>query len=283
MKKGFLLAYMVLSLVACQESGKKQTDWEKLNLKGKVKSVKEWKHKAEIKFGKLEEMEEKGIFLQELVFSKKGYIEYAYFPKEEKQYKYQEGNKLEEIRVYDTDEVLQERTIYKYDAQGNRVDEIDYTPKGEVNKRVTYLYDEQGKEIEKAFYNQDNELTGKQIYLYDKNDNLTETELYNAKGTSVERKTIYQDGNPIKEIYYLNLFVSQALRTTYYKYNDRGDLIKKSVELTNNDPVAPQSSYEYKYDKHGNWINKIEHTKIFMSGYDLGGYEIIKREITYYE
>jgi len=55
---------------------------------------------------------------------------------------------------------------YKYDSQGNLIEELELNAKGEQKERFEYKY-ENGLKTEKLFYDNKNRLTKKKIFKYE--------------------------------------------------------------------------------------------------------------------
>lgn len=201
MKKIVTLLAISLALFSC--TGKKN-DLQRMNLKGKVKSVRQIPYRAVEKFGEVQ----------------KGAVE----PFGDNMFWLfnEQGNKIEENR-YKSDGSLNWKSTYKYDDKGNQIEENSYKSNGSLDSKSTYKYDAKGNEIEKNVYNSDGSLDWKHTYKYD------------AKGNEIEENWYNSDGS------------------LSWKY-----------------------TYKYTYDKHGNWIEKIEYNE------DNKPFRVTEREIEYY-
>jgi YD repeat-containing protein len=88
-------------------------------------------------------------------------------PSLEKEEFYNFRGDLVEVKDYtDNGKTLSGWTKYKYDSQGNLIDEQDLTAKGELKERFEYRY-EDGLKTEKLFYDNKNRLTKKKIFKYE--------------------------------------------------------------------------------------------------------------------
>jgi hypothetical protein len=58
-------------------------------------------------------------------------------------------------------------TKYKYDGQGNLIEEQELTPKGDLKERYEYKYDENGLKTEKLYYDNKNRLYKKKLFKYE--------------------------------------------------------------------------------------------------------------------
>jgi YD repeat-containing protein len=74
---------------------------------------------------------------------------------------------LVEVKTYsDNGKTLNDWTKYKYDSQGNLIEETELNSKGEQKERFEYKY-ENGLKTEKLFYDNKNRLTKKKIFKYE--------------------------------------------------------------------------------------------------------------------
>jgi YD repeat-containing protein len=88
-------------------------------------------------------------------------------PSLEKEEFYNFRGDLVEVKDYtDNGKTLSGWTKYKYDSQGNLIDEQELTSKGEQKERFEYKY-EDGLKTEKLFYDPKNRLTKKKIFKYE--------------------------------------------------------------------------------------------------------------------
>jgi hypothetical protein len=74
---------------------------------------------------------------------------------------------LIEVKDYTDDgKTLSNWTKYKYDSQGELIEEQELNPKGDQKSRLEYKY-ENGLKTEKLFYDNKNRLTKKKIFKYE--------------------------------------------------------------------------------------------------------------------
>jgi len=161
-------------------------------------------------------------------------------------YKYDEKRNMIEWNYYrSSEDSLTDRKTYKYDDNGNQI-EYNYTSflDSSFNKREVTKYDEKGNIIENITYNRDGNLVSTSVFIYNNKGNLIETKLYSSNGGLDQRKT--------------------------YHYDKVGNLVSW-ISFDGFD----KRKCEYKFDKKGNWIKKIE----FENGKLLS---ITEREIEYY-
>ena len=95
-----------------------------------------------------------------------------------------DGNKIEESR-YDSDGELEWKSKYTYDEKGNKIEEIRYNSDKYLLKHK-YIYDEKGNLLGINLYDSDGEFLSKSKYTYDKKDNIIEERLYNVNNVLEE-------------------------------------------------------------------------------------------------
>ncbi len=121
---------------------------------------------------------------------------------------------------YDDQQLLQAKIFISCDSKGNYLKKVLYDSQGVMlsSYRFKYVFNVKGQVLKKE--------------MFDGNGKLVETVVkkYNSDGIVIEQKSTDKSG-------------TQELR-----YNDKGDLI----EMKNAN--GSMSTYKYKYDEYGNWI-----------------------------
>ena len=183
-----LLVLLLIPLVFACSSDNKKNDLDQLNLKGKVKSLKETTYSAVEKFGEPVRdvflthnkhfFDEVGFYKKSEVFSESGRLKYNW------KYNYDDGILIESIG-YDNGVPLR-KIKYKFDGYGNNIEENVYEIGGELMARVKYEYDKAGKIIESNIYKEDeykeDESIEKLKFKYDNDGNVIEESGYNEDG-----------------------------------------------------------------------------------------------------
>ncbi|WP_120488692.1 hypothetical protein [Bergeyella cardium] len=236
MKKILTIILAMFCLASCKN---KKNDLTEMNLKGKVKSIRETRYKAVEKFG--EAVKVKGDIsdsdIEELLFNEKGNIieknRFFYGLYWKYTYKYDEkGNKIEG-NYFNKDGSLCWKYTYKYDEKGNQIEENWFNPDGSLDKKYTYKYDEKGNQVEENNFNKDGSLEDKFTYKYDEKGNQIETNWFNEDG-SLERKFTY-------------------------KYDEKGNLIETNW-FNEDGSLERKFTYRYTYyDQKDNWTQRIEY------------------------
>ena len=124
------------------------------------------------------------------------------------------------------------KSTYKYDEKGNEIECNSYDSDGSLRTKSTYNYDEKGNMIEDKWnsYDSDSSFT-KATYKYDE------------KGKRIECNSYDSDG-------------SLSLKATF-NYDEKGNIIEINA-YDSDGSLFSKSTYKYKFDKTGNWIEKVE-------------------------
>lgn len=261
-----IISGLITILVLSSSSDKAKTIWERDGLKGKVKEIRTYS---------ADESSDKDT---------KGRLK--------KITKYDRNGTSEETCYYDSIGNLDSKWIYKYDENGNCIENYSYEYKnpskkdqndsdftnideegrhykGGLVKKRTPTYDANGRIVEWTIY----EHTDKRLK---KKHLKKETIKYDNQGNVVERKSNGKLGNrhTFKYDDHGNMIEKSfesggKLRRLYiYEFDHKGNLtIEKEYIYFQKD--KEESEKFYKYDKKG---NKIQSKKFFSSG----GYPLIK-------
>ncbi len=203
------------------------------------------------------------------------------------------------VNHYSVMSILKSDYEYNYEYKGGKIDRyisktIDAKSKKISSERITdYVY-KSGKLTETQYrgvdpttikyeYNKDNQLIkeskvglgGKMIYEkeyeYTAVNNYSVTSYYYSKGIKSEKGDVYkyENGRLVATIF--NSYGAPSKST--FSYNDNGDKISYYYK------GKLKTEYIYKYDKHNNWIVKIDKTfDTYKKDYS---YTYTFREITY--
>jgi hypothetical protein len=255
-------------------------DLEKYRLKGKVKSVMEYKYTL----GEKEDSATKGkiIYQKYMMFDALGY--------ETQSSLFENGN-----------EFL--TSVYTFGADNKQIEMNEYKQGGILNLTVTYKYDKKGFRSEADYNWAENrnigEITDNTDYYYEiiQNDIFTRVmykneyrgycteEIYLKADSSISFKIVAQydfRGNKLQSAYY---HASGKLSwMTKYKYDKNDNLLESRVFKSNR--VAVLSKFRYKFDGVGNWVIRNEdrtvEVNILTSGLKREN-TITERVIEYYQ
>ena len=240
MKRSLLLtALAVLFLaVSCSDSGTNQTEkkaperkgWIGGPLYGDVESVTITRYRLSDKFGEV-------VKCIDTDYSKEVY-------------KFNSNGDVEEHSRYNAiSRALEEKSLCKYDSQGNRIEEAGYNNYGSLSWKHLYKYDSQGNKIEEARYNSDGSLSWKHLYKYDSQGNMIELADYDSDGSLSSK--------------YLSKYDSQGNRIEWARYEGDGSLIGKHLS---------------KYDSQGNRIEEVEYEGEIMKPISMEERTIVYRK-----
>jgi YD repeat-containing protein len=155
----------------------------------------------------------------------------------------------------------EQKTIYKYDENGNNVEMTSYTPDGSLLSKTLSQFDAKGRLISASGYDGEGKLGVEIINRYDEGGNLYETETLNQDYLRIERYD--EQGNQIERI---NYKPSGSVDTTEtFRYDDQGNLIER-IEQSFSTNAYSRETYVIEYDSYGNWIKKVRHTEVERFG-----------------
>lgn len=282
---------MILTFGSCS-SEKKENDWTKEKLNGKVKSLTEYSYAAIQNNGKIEKgpreneamsdfqnkYGEHGNIIERNEYKPDGSLLGSY------SYKFGSNNKIisgTEMRYYDGK--ITSKNLPKYE-DGNRVSGSIYTADGKIDRKYTSKNDKEGNRTELEFYDAKDSLVSRGTYKYDKDGNGIESKLYNPDGSEHSKVTFKydKDGNEIEAIYtskdgnfdyhYISKYDKDGnklerkiydlegnLKYRYtYQYDKYGNVTERSA-FNQEGKLKNKLANSYEYDQEGNWIKAIKY------------------------
>lgn len=289
--KLLVICVMFCSFYSCIDT--KRSDLEKMNLKGKVKSICDVVYDGKFMFGKINNGTKLGI-TKEFVFNSV-------------------GNKIiEKSSVLGTG--LFRKDIFNYDSVGNKISMKILNSKGILYSTYTYKNNLSGKEIECNKLDSSGRWVARYIPKYDKDGNLYKYIRYKADGSYVN-EYIYKYDSDLNEIEWNctgegSWNNNKFIKYTYYNperiitslafveninfsFMDEPIVIEsdsynycKAVINSNPDRLAYYFKHgtEYarkyffkdiEYDEHHNWIRKVVY-------FENNCIAVINRDIKYY-
>lgn len=223
-------------------------------------------------------------------------IEYNFFDatvslKSRGTYEYDAKGNVVEENHYDSTGILDSKYNYQYDERGNEIMARSYNSELQLKKKKTNKYDEKGNLIEtiENSYESDGSLSYIRRKQYVEDGNLIETDKSYSEGYLViESKRICdaygrQIEFHLKDYDLLGILVREA--TDWSSYDEKGNLLEHKKEeiwhidrtfiVEKDDTGKPivrtekkylsegknyysKRSYQYSYDKYGNWTRRIE-------------------------
>lgn len=180
-----------------------ENDLSKLNLLGRITSIKEFSYNAAEKDGEIVKVKRSGHYDGESVhysFNRRGSLT------EKKEYSSFSGEVIYlTINSYDENgnlikkENLQSKYTYSYDNKNNKIEEIFYHPKDELNKRETFQYNSSNNLIKRNWYKSDGTLYNEQIFTYNNQENKKEMKFYSKGELSFSETFKYDNDENIIE------------------------------------------------------------------------------------
>ncbi|AZQ57282.1 hypothetical protein EJ994_00095 [Maribacter sp. MJ134] len=161
---------------------------------------------------------------------------------------YDSNNNLIEVKTYNSQNKLTNIQSNKYDEDGNNIEMLLKKPESENGWKYVYKYNFDNKKIEQLRYKPDGSLKDKRTYSYDEDGNENLQVKFNPDGSFTK-------------------FVSE--------YDEMDNMIVQNW-FNEQDEQKHQTSFEYVYDKNGNWTSKRR-----SSNGELG--MVWERLIEYYE
>lgn len=284
----------------------KNNDLFDLQLRGKVKSIHETVYSAVKKFGTVSKGDktyddESDNIESAMQFNENGNIlnvrklDFDGNLSHEEKYEYNENGIKIRYVWNNLEDDYKEEIIYKLNQDDEIFESIFSSDYG--NDKTSYLYDDNGNKIEELKYDSSGKLIYKRLFEYNKSGSLIEEKRFNEENLSGIYK--YNDSGKVIEESWIDY--AGEITKCIYKYDKRGNntkiicsdsdgkIVDKVMNKYNqmNDKVRSEitdevsnryysSSWEYNYDIHGNWTEKIVHIYKKPTFF-------IERKIKYYE
>lgn len=288
MRRGILLLGILLFFalnVGYGQAGipeKPQNKLEDYQLRGKVKTYKLTPYHVIDSFGIIKKVRKPDFWKGDVLstFNDKGYkVESDVYNKLGKLqnkiiYKYDNKNKRLSRNVYGEKGYIRNKYVYVYNEQGHKIAYQCYSPNGEVVESWFYNNDERGREIE-AIYQVPKRSAEMRRYLYkyDKLGNVEELSQYSKDDTpEVTWRYSYDKKGMITELYTYK--EDKLLKKRVTRYDVYGNPLKMK-EYDGDGRFIEETNYEYEFDSHGNWVQRIDYVNSFPR-------IMYEREITYY-
>ncbi|TMI95273.1 MAG: hypothetical protein E6H08_06515 [Bacteroidetes bacterium] len=194
------------------------------------------------------------------------------------------------------------KNVFKYDANGNRLELSNYNADGKMNSTIRSTYDVSGKLIKEEtllgngtvdmvstiktdangnkIEQQDVRPTGniifnyKYIYKYDEKGQLIERIAYRGNGTFLFRYIFKYDDKGNKTEWIQQGSDNSVIGKVIYKYNEKNNPVEE-IHYGQDGTIKETYTYKYDLDRKGNWTRqkKMQDGKLI---------EIKERDIEYY-
>ena len=174
---------------------------------------------------------------------------FIYFPLKETQkksaiYRYDANGNKNEILEYDIEGNVIKKTVFKYNEKGLENEYTEYDALDNQLSKHENKYDKKDNISEEIFYGKNNEITYKRMCKYDAQDNLTENSLFdkNNKNLGVWKFTYDNKGNK-SEVFTYNA-AGQYNGKFSYIYNSNDDMLEMyTYDKTNK--ITLRNSYKF--------------------------------------
>ncbi|MDF2381274.1 hypothetical protein JMG10_07345 [Nostoc ellipsosporum NOK] len=254
---------VILLLFSLTVNAQKKNDWDNLDLKGKVKSIRIKQTHRYKKDGVFTPWENSYGSLT--TFNNTGYrTEYnEFYGNDSLSYKitytYNLKEKRADLAYFNKDLKPTITKRYFYNSKGYQIDQLEYTIDGKFDRRYAYKYDERDNLTEISSYKNDGSLYSKTTYTYDNKNNLTFYLVETPGYANSSRKYVYDDkGNAVEETWHDGRGV-----TTFKfvrKFDAKGNKIQET-KYKGGDKLIGTTKWTYEYDAKGNWIKKTDLTE----------------------
>ncbi|MBL4670224.1 MAG: hypothetical protein HRT73_06960 [Flavobacteriales bacterium] len=253
MKKIVFLFISALFILSCDPNNssfdRNNTDWNKFQLKGDVKSFREIKFLAVDNFSIISNGEKvKHLYNKEVLFNL-------------------DGNKIEK-NDYIPDGTLANRTVYLY-KKGVLVEYNNYDSQGMLFGTGRYETNVDHQVTTLNYKTTDGRYNWSESYQYDNSGNITEIKRFKTE-KAIDKKELYAfntEGNIVSSEFHKG---NNLISKSDYNYDEEGNF--EQLNFSN----SIVYSYKYNYDAKGNWIKKI----IFENDNPSG---ILIRDIEYFD
>jgi YD repeat-containing protein len=256
-----------LLMIGCSQESSKTTDLEALNLKGKVKCVKETSYRVEkngdgnFLFIARENRKACKKDMQTLFDDRGNGIEIIFFNSDESISSKSEiehntqNNALGESR-YDSEGKLLFKKKYKYNSKGKRIEEINLDADGKTQFISISTTDKNGDEVESLMFSENGSVDIKWISKFDKKGKRIEMRRLDEEADYEVLFSFKYDneGKLIEEIEHRA--DGKIITKTSFKYDQSGQVVEEI--FTDEDNNSELWVFEYEYDEVGNWIKRIE-------------------------
>lgn len=273
-----ILSLLILFFSLISWTGEKErNDWEKNELKGKVKSYTEFHYELDSSAKTDQDFLPKikksfnvqGYIIEDLNYNEEGILD------SETRYTYNENNRPAEALHYDGEGHLESiftseydaqgrliqvqiRTMdgdsgwtQKYDSDGNLIEKIEYYDNPNYNSSFVYTYDSKGNQIQGEKFDAKGKLLSKYQYNYNKKGKLTEEVWFDTDGKVLSKLAYkYRKKGRVQETKNLLPDLNSPIEWIA-EFDKSGKLIREKTIYAN--PKLNTSS-TYKFDRNDNPI-----------------------------
>lgn len=257
-----LVALLLVTGIVNASIAQNKTDWDEMELKGKVKSLQTKETHRYKKNGVFTPWENSYGHLTR--FNNTGYrTEFSeFFGNDSLAYKitytYKPKEKKADLAYFNKNLKPTIRKTYIHDNKGRRIEQIEYNTDGQLDHRYTYEYDDRGNLTRVGSYKKDGTLYSNTTYKYDNKDNRTDYILETPGYATSSKKFMYDAKRNIIEEFWYNGKGGIDFRFVR-SYDAKGNKIQES-SYKGGDKLIGTTNWTYEYDSKGNWIKKTDLT-----------------------
>ena len=197
------------------------------------------------------------------------YFDTSYIPKDTFNSTYDERGNLTEVRHSYTQykdklhlqnqDILYSIRTYLYDDQNRLTWQLvrRYSQNGDLEYIFSYSYDTRGNIKEEVYQHREYGFSTKWSYAYDPMNERTRETFYNSEGVVFTGYLVtneYDSESRLLDTIRCDLLGAQQSRTSH-TYNGYGHLIESATYNPDNS-LNNKTTYEYKYDEWGNWVER---------------------------
>ncbi len=198
-------------------------------------------------------------------------------------YSYDRQGRIEKQTAewYAEDGTLDSTWTYRYDSEGNTIEEVYRHAGQSFPSRWKHTYAGTGNHTQETYYTTDGLPFVESQMAYDTRGNKT-LEVKSGKGVSRGYRSVseYDGRNRLIEMVKYDLDGKQVSREVL-AYNPQGDLVEKSLHNPDNS-LKSKETFVYEYDARGNWTTRKKLTSYNIAEEYDKPMEIFYQTIAYY-
>lgn len=173
------------------------------------------------------------------------------------------------------------RTRYKYDGFGLMNLEHIVDPEEHIIGRTYYLYDKNNVLSESYVEDVERQVENRTLYFYDGMGRLSQRSLNDPFNNIYKREVYSYDarGNVVRTVVFDR--EKKKIQEWRYEYDQHNNCVNQTLfDYTEAEPEQFATLFVYRYDDHGNWIQRTEYA---LEGTRTTPLYIAEREIEYFE
>ena len=131
---------------------------------------------------------------------------------------------------------IKRKTVFKFNNDGNKIEESRYNSDGELSSKCKYTYDDKGNMIELFLHDED--LSWKWEYTYDDKGNKIEKNYYHSNGVLLSKSKYTYDKKGI--LLGINVYDSdgELFLKSKYTYDEKDNIIEERLYNVLEEPMG---------------------------------------------